>query len=92
MKNPDHIIVHGPDSCESCHFNLSGITGTCSDEKRQVFEVPEPKTEVTEHRIEIKACPCCGKVSKGAFPENIKAPVQYAYKMRFLLSRSVLRV
>lgn len=68
----------------NCSFNLSEVEGVCSDEKRQVFEVPEPKTEVTEHRIEIKACPCCGKISKGAFPETIKAPVQYGEHVQAL--------
>jgi len=84
VKTPDHVVIHLPDSCENCSFSLSGVEGVCSDEKRQVFEVPEPKIEITEHRIEIKACPCCGNVSKGSFPENIKAPVQYGEHVQAL--------
>ena len=84
VKTPDHIIIHAPDSCKNCNFNLSEIEGICSDEKRQVFEIPEPKIKVTEHRAEFKTCPCCGKVSKGLFPENVKAPVQYGEHIQVL--------
>jgi len=84
VEAPDHIVIHAPDSCKNCSFSLSGVEGVCSDEKRQVFEVPEPQIEVTEHRTEIKACPCCGKISKGSFPENVKAPVQYGEHVQTL--------
>jgi transposase len=84
VEVPEHIIIHAPEKCQSCSFNLSSVKGACSNEKRQVFEVPEPHVEVTEHRIEIKACPCCGGTSKGAFPENVKAPVQYGEHVQAL--------
>jgi transposase len=67
VESADHIVIHAPDSCINCSLSLSEIKGVLSDETRQVFEVPEPKIEVTEHRIEVKECPCCGKVSKGHF-------------------------
>ena len=84
VETPDHIVIQAPDSCNNCSFRLSGIGGVSSDEKRQVFDVPEPKIEVTEHRTEIKTCPCCGNISKGAFPENVKAPVQYGEHVQTL--------
>ncbi len=84
VESPDCVVIHLPDSCQNCNFNLSGTEGICSDEKRQVFEIPEPKVEVTEHRIEVKECPCCGKLSKGSFPENVKAPVQYGEHIQVL--------
>jgi len=83
-ENPDHIIVHSPDACEGCSHNLINVQGECLDEKRQVFEVPEPKVEVTEHRIEAKICPCCGKIAKGSFPENVNAPVQFGEHVQAL--------
>jgi transposase len=84
VESPDHIVVHTPDSCKNCNLSLSDVKGIFSDETRQVFEVPEPKIEVTEHRIELKECPCCGKISKGLFPENVKAPVQYGEHVHVL--------
>ena len=84
VESPDHIVIHAPDSCKNCSTSLSNVEGVFSDEKRQVFEVPEPKIEVTEHRVELKECPCCGKISKGLFPENVKAPVQYGEHVQAL--------
>lgn len=84
VDSPDHIITHSPNACENCNFNLSTVEGVCYNEKRQVFEIPEPKIEIIEHRIEIKTCPCCGKNSKGSFPENVKAPVQYGERVQAL--------
>ena len=46
-------------------------------ERRQVFEIPKPKIEVTEYRAEIKCCPGCGKRVKGDFPEGVNAHTQY---------------
>jgi transposase len=83
VENPDHIIIHTPDACNGCGFNLSGTEGAIA-EKRQVFEIPEPKIEVTEHRVEIKKCSCCGMSSKGSFPENVNAPVQYGERVQAL--------
>lgn len=36
-------------------------------EKRQVFDVPPMQIEVTEHRTEVKDCPCCSKETRAAF-------------------------
>ena len=83
VEIPDYIITHVPQACKGCGSSLFEVEGTCS-EKRQVFEVPEPKIKVTEHRVEVKTCPCCGGISKGLFPENVKAPVQYGERVQAL--------
>lgn len=77
VEDPDHIITHHPNICIHCNLDLSGVQGICTEEKRQVFDVPKPTVEVTEHRIGIKMCPCCSNIAKGEFPENVNAPVQY---------------
>lgn len=84
VETPDHTIIHNSDACIDCKFNLSLIEGECTSEKRQVFEIPKLAIEVTEHRIEAKKCPCCGKVSKGSFPENVIAPEQYGEHVQTL--------
>ena len=85
VANPDHVVTHSPESCHGCGHNLTGVEGA-DFEKRQVFEIPQPKIEVTEHRAEIKKCPCCGGISKGSFPENISAPVQYGERVQALVA------
>jgi len=83
VQKPDHIITHSPRSCASCGHILKNEEGT-SIEKRQVFDLPEPKVEVTEHRIEVKKCPCCGETSKGVFPESVTAHTQYGKRIQAL--------
>jgi transposase len=83
ISNPDNIEIHSPETCDNCQKNLFE-TSTFDIEKRQVFDLPEVAVEVTEHRAEIKLCPCCGHKNKGMFPENVKAPVQYGERVRSL--------
>ena len=50
--------------------------------KRQVFDIPPPKIEVTEHQAEVKYCECCNKTTTAAFPAGVLAPVQYGEVIR----------
>ena len=80
---PNHIVTYSPAACDGCGHSLTEVEEV-STEKRQVFDLPEPKVEVTEHRAEAKICPCCGGISKGKFPENVTAPVQYGERVQAL--------
>ncbi len=83
VDGPDHVVVHSPSKCKDCGHSLDKIEGVCKA-KRQIFDLPNPRIEVTEHRTEIKTCPCCGGFSKGKFPENITAPTQYGERVQAL--------
>lgn len=83
VSNPDVIVTHTPSICTGCGSDLSNVGGTTA-EKRQVFDIPPPKIDVTEHRVEEKQCPCCGERAKASFPENVKGPVQYGDRARAL--------
>lgn len=83
VENPDHVEIHTPMSCQGCGSNLSNVSGSCV-EARQVFDIPKPVVEVTEHQTEEKICPCCGCSSRGVFPEGVKAPVQYGERVQAL--------
>lgn len=78
---PNHVVKHGLFSCPDCASDLSGINAF-SVERRQVFDIPMPQLEVTEHQIEVKNCPCCHGRVKASFPEAINAPVQYGDNVR----------
>jgi transposase len=83
VSHPDFIVTHMPSNCTGCGSDLSNVTGMTA-EKRQVFDIPQPKIDVTEHRVEEKKCPCCGERNRASFPENVKGPVQYGDRVRAL--------
>lgn len=64
-----------PSHC-SCGQSLDA-SGAKVLETRQVFDLPEPKLEVTEHRQLACHCPACGAYHQGEFPSGVSAPVQY---------------
>ncbi len=76
VARPDRVVVHRLKECSHCHTSLEEV-GPSSHMKRQVFDLPVVKVEVTEHQAEIKRCPRCSQESKAAFPEGITQPVQY---------------
>lgn len=80
IKNPDHIIVCKVNEC-NCGQSLKEEFGSIV-EKRQVFDLPKPRLEVTEYQILKTICPSCGKEEKGKAPENVKAPVQYGTSVK----------
>jgi len=77
---PDRVERHALTECEKCAANLEQTPVTAL-RKRQVFEIPEPRIEVTEHQAEVKQCLCCGHQNVAAFPEGVLAPVQYGARV-----------
>ncbi|MFW0858718.1 MAG: IS66 family transposase [Dehalococcoidia bacterium] len=80
VEKPEHTIRHQVEKCEKCGCSLKEKKAT-DIERRQVFDVPPVKIEVTEHQAEIKEC-TCGHLNKAAFPEGVTAPVQYGPDIR----------
>ena len=81
---PEHLQIHPCLEC-SCGQNLSRQPAV-DFQRRQVFDLPSLKLECTEHRAEIKECPCCQQICVAAFPADLKAPVQYGKNFRALLA------
>jgi transposase len=75
-ETPDHIRRHELRVCPECAQDLSQIKPT-EYMRRQVYDIPPVKLEVTEHQSEIKTCPCCRKRVHAAFPAGVTQPVQY---------------
>ena len=76
-STPDKIIRHQALSeCSHCSHSLK-FEPVIETIKRQVFDIPDPKIEVTEHQSEVKVCPCCQQKQVAPFPDGVHAPVQY---------------
>lgn len=81
-NNPDKIINHQtPSNCDRCGWDIREEE-VVEVRKRQVFEIPEPKIEVIEHRVGVKECPHCQAKIQGKFPESVTAPVQYGSRLK----------
>ena len=81
VAEPDHVIVHRLTDCPHCQTKLEAET-VGRHEKRQVFDIPPARIEVTEHQAEVKQCPGCGACVKGAFPANVSQPTQYGLRLK----------
>jgi len=81
VAEPDHVIVHQLADCPHCQTKLEAET-VKRHEKRQVFDIPPARIEVTEHQAEVKQCPGCGACVKGAFPANVSQPTQYGLRLK----------
>jgi len=81
VEQPDYIERHGVNCCPHCATDL-GEVEVIGVEKRQVFDLPPVRVEVTEHQAEIKVCTGCGQTVKGSFPEDVTQPVQYGPRLK----------
>ena len=80
VEKPDRTLRHSVERCASCGRSLAKQVPD-RVERRQVFDLPEPKMEVTEHQSEVKTC-ACGCVNHAAFPPEVAAPVQYGPRLK----------
>jgi len=80
VEKPDHTVRHAVERCSGCGRSLAKQAPD-RVERRQVFDLPEPKLEVTEHQSEVKTC-ACGCVNRAAFPPEAAAPVQYGPRVK----------
>lgn len=75
VDNPDNIIICKPGQCTCGHRFKDEETRFAG--KRQVFDLPEPRLEVTEYKLYKASCPVCGLQNNAITPSGVNAPVQY---------------
>lgn len=85
VENPDHIKVYEVKQCKHCPASLKDKK-PIGYEKRQVFDTPSIKIEITEHRAEIKDCDRCGLQTKAEFPPDVTQSTQYGNRIKSLAS------
>lgn len=85
ISNPDHTKDYMHSDCTGCPHRSKCLAKACIKETRH--EVDAVVTvDVTAHNlIEVHECPLHGGIKTGAFPENIKATVQYGKNLQALV-------
>ena len=81
VDKPDIIIEHKSNVCTHCgkvHFQEPLVLRG----HRQVFDIPQPRLEVTEHRVFDWQCCGCHQKNKGQFPPQVSAPTQYGFRLQ----------
>ena len=81
VAKADVIERHEAEACRHC---LAGLTPAMvrGAEKRQVFDLPEPRLTVTEHQAMIYRCAHCRGQTTAVFPDGVVSPAQYGPRVR----------
>src|SRR2546427_8316414 len=82
----DQTRIHEPAQCVACGASLAEVTGQPDPERRQVFDLPPLKLEVTEHRVMRKACAACGHRNRGTFPAGVACGASYGAGVKSVLT------
>ncbi len=83
IERPDTLDEQRPAHCAGCGHPLLGVEAQAV-ERRQVFDLPQPRLVVHEYRRPVCVCPSCGQRNQEAFPASVTAPVQYGVGVRTL--------
>jgi transposase len=80
VTTPDQVITHRPAACGGCGRSLRRAP-VSSVEARQVFDLPEVRMRVVEHRLQHRRCRC-GTTTMATQPGGVGAPTQYGPRVR----------
>jgi transposase len=82
VDQPDEVVDHVPSECGGCGADLEQARAV-GVVRRQLHDIPEVTTKVTEHRLHKRRCGC-GLVTTATAPDGVNAPVAYGPNLRAL--------
>jgi transposase len=82
VDTPDAVVLHHVPCCPCCSKVFSTADVVEVTQRRQVFDIPAPRMEVTEHQLGLVVC--CGRGHLGSFPPEVGQPVQYGSRIKAL--------
>lgn len=80
----DDVKQHQVETCQGCGSSLME-TEVESWDIRQVRDLAPIRVVVTEHPAEVKCCPECQMLNRGAFPKDVNSSVQYGASLKGLM-------
>jgi len=79
---PNRVVDHVPPVCGGCDGDLSDGVDV-GHQARQVFDLPQIRLHVTEHRARTRRC-VCGHETTAEFPQTVGASAVYGPRVRAL--------
>ena len=76
VAQPDNVVPHRASTCARCQASLADAPSV-GQERRQVWDLPTTRPQVTEHQALHLCCAQCQTVTAGQFPSDVTQPVQY---------------
>jgi transposase len=80
VSAPDVVKRHTPQACAHCG-QVHGAESLVVRARRQVFDIPPPRIEVTEHQVLDWVCSGCQALNKGQFPKDVCSNAQYGLRL-----------
>lgn len=65
-----------PEKCARCQASLQDLPAE-GYERRQRIDLPEREAQVTEYQALDVRCPGCQQVTRGTFPDEVRASIQF---------------
>lgn len=73
VDDPDESFDCPPSACRGCGADLTGEP-VMGQRRHQVTDIePPPEPKVTQYVAQAKECPCCGTVTEGELPPQVRA-------------------
>ena len=85
MTTPDTTEMLHPTTCSCCNASLKECDSV-KFEKRQLFDLPDVKMQVTEYQAHTVECRECHTLNKAEFPNNVNATTQYGDNLKSFIS------
>lgn len=80
VSDPDVVKRHAPEVCAHCG-QVHGAEPLRLRARRQVFDIPPPHIEVTEHQALDWVCSGCQALNRGQFPQDVCSNTQYGLRL-----------
>lgn len=80
VSEPDEVKKYTPEVCTHCG-RIHGEESLIIRARRQVFDIPPPRIEVTEHQVLDWVCSGCQSLNQGQFPPYVCSNTQYGFRL-----------
>jgi transposase len=80
VSAPDVVKRYTPEVCTRCG-QIHGVEPLIVRGRRQVFDIPPPRIEVTEHQVLDWVCSGCQALNQGQFPQDVCSNTQYGLRL-----------